>query len=28
LKVYQVLFLLWVIVFFFWGAKQMSRYNK
>lgn len=28
MKVYQILLLLWVIVFAFWLFKQFSRSNK
>jgi hypothetical protein len=28
MKVYQILFLLWVIVFALWLLKQFSRSNK
>lgn len=28
MKVYQILFLAWVVVFAFWLVKQMSRSNR
>lgn len=28
MKVYQILFLLWVVVFAFWLFKQFSRSNN
>jgi flagellar biogenesis protein FliO len=28
LKVYQIILLLWVIVFAFWLVKQFSEHNK
>jgi hypothetical protein len=28
LKVYQILFLIWFIVFVFWMAKQFAAHNK
>jgi hypothetical protein len=27
-KVYQILFLVWIIVFAFWVVKQFSDHNK
>jgi hypothetical protein len=27
-KVYQILFLVWIIVFAFWAVKQFSDHNK
>jgi hypothetical protein len=27
-EVHHILFLLWVIVFVFWAARQFNRYNK
>jgi flagellar biogenesis protein FliO len=28
LKVYQILFILWAIVFAFWLVRQFSAYNR
>lgn len=28
MKVVTILFILWVIVFVFWAARQFSEYNK
>lgn len=28
LKVYQIIFILWGIVFIYWMARQFSEYNK
>jgi hypothetical protein len=28
MEVYQIIFLLWVVVFAFWVVKQFGDYNK
>jgi hypothetical protein len=28
MKVYQILFILWAIVFAFWAVRQVARYNR
>lgn len=28
MKVYQILFIVWIIVFAFWMVRQFSNYNK
>ncbi len=28
MQVYQIILILWVIVFAFWAVKQFSAYNK
>ena len=28
LKVYHIIFLIWVIVFVFWGVRQFKEHNK